>query len=740
MDNIVRVAFSGSSRFSRTIPVTRQDRGVWLLFENVDVPDTFQVHFSHTRANNGTAKTWMGTKENGVLIPDEYLASGETVYAWIFVQEDDSGMTKYMAEIQVHSKPTVTDDPPTPVQESAWDQAIEELNGVLDDAKSAVSHYPMIQDGTWWVWDVDAQKYVNTGYAAAGRDGLDGLDGRDGRDGSDGKDGEKGDKGVTYTPVVDANGVISWTNDGNLPNPQPRNITGPQGERGPEGIQGEKGPKGDTGNRGEKGERGDPFVYEDFTPAQLAELKGPKGDTGPKGDAGEKGEAFTYEDFTPAQLEALRGPQGAQGATGPKGDKGDTGETGPQGQPGQNGAPGTPGEDGKSAYESAVDGGYNGTESQFNSDLAGIGEKLGPSALTSYRTAAAQDEIDAGKEAAGLGLTGASVGDLVRVNAVDATGKPTSWKHVPLNEIKCNKNYLINHYMGGGGSQRTDKSDCLPINQRGQTNHSGVGYGLDMWTSTNSNCNVELLTNALRMFGTNGENNWLHQKAFCVNPDFLIGKQITVSILFSNGELSYATGILPINRPTSGTAGFSSNGVRNIGIYERSTGEVFAQIGNTSGGNLDFIDCKLELGSEQTLCHNEGTDETPVWVLNEIPDYDEELRNCQLYFERFKKQWGCIGIGHAETASRGVLLGNCHPKKQGINYDTTNVLTGNAYVLDSVNQGVNLAVSRIAQFVVLPSGSFSANFYVDGSQLVADRPCRLQFRDSTSYIDISCEP
>lgn len=124
------------------------------------------------------------------------------------------------------------------------DQAIEELNGVLDDAKAAVSHYPMIQDGTWWVWDVEEQGYVDTGYTAAGRDGLDGLDGRDGRDG---QDGAKGDKGVTYTPVVDANGVISWTNDGNLPNPKPRNITGPQGQPGQNGAHGTPGAPGADG-------------------------------------------------------------------------------------------------------------------------------------------------------------------------------------------------------------------------------------------------------------------------------------------------------------------------------------------------------------------------------------------------------------------------------------------------------------------------------------------------------------
>lgn len=44
-------------------------------------------------------------------------------------------------------------------------------------------------------------------------------------------DGQDGAPGVTYTPSVSADGEISWTNDGGLPNPQPRNITGPQGEK-----------------------------------------------------------------------------------------------------------------------------------------------------------------------------------------------------------------------------------------------------------------------------------------------------------------------------------------------------------------------------------------------------------------------------------------------------------------------------------------------------------------------------
>lgn len=82
------------------------------------------------------------------------------------------------------------------------------------------------------------------------------------------------------------------------------------------------------------------------------ELTGPKGD---KGDTGETG---------------LQGPAGLKGDTG---DTGPQGPQGPQGVPGADGAPGADGENGKSAYQSAQDGGFTGTESEFNTILASIG-------------------------------------------------------------------------------------------------------------------------------------------------------------------------------------------------------------------------------------------------------------------------------------------------------------------------------------------------------------------------------
>ena len=51
-----------------------------------------------------------------------------------------------------------------------------------------------------------------------------------------GKDGfgvgnEAGENGATFIPSI-SDGILSWTNDKNLENPEPVNIIGPQGESG----------------------------------------------------------------------------------------------------------------------------------------------------------------------------------------------------------------------------------------------------------------------------------------------------------------------------------------------------------------------------------------------------------------------------------------------------------------------------------------------------------------------------
>ena len=59
--------------------------------------------------------------------------------------------------------------------------------------------------------------------------------------------GAKGDDGATFIPSVSDDGVISWTNDKELPNPEPVNV---------KGVKGDKGDKGDTGATGATGPQG----------------------------------------------------------------------------------------------------------------------------------------------------------------------------------------------------------------------------------------------------------------------------------------------------------------------------------------------------------------------------------------------------------------------------------------------------------------------------------------------------
>lgn len=279
-----------------------------------------------------------------------------------------------------------------------------------------------------------------------GLQGAAGATGPQGIQGPRGLQGAKGEKGATG-----ATGATGPAGPAGAQGAQ--GIQGPQGETGPQGATGATGPAGPTGPQGQKGDPGEDgksFTIQDIYPTlaalkqafptgneyayqvtaeddeifiwselatdwvSLGKLQGPQGPQGPTGATGAQGPKGDTGAQGPQGVQGIQGEKGEQGATGatgptgptgpegPEGPQGPQGETGPQGE---QGIQGPQGEAGESAYTAASKGGYTGTETQFNSDLAKIGNKADKTVPAAAGNLAALDA------AGNLSDSGKKVGD-----------------------------------------------------------------------------------------------------------------------------------------------------------------------------------------------------------------------------------------------------------------------------------------------------------------------------------------
>ena len=74
--------------------------------------------------------------------------------------------------------------------------AVADAKRATTEASEAASHQPRIgESDTWEVWDVASAKYVDTGVAARGEQGIQGEPGKDGAPGEKGDPGEPGEPG-----------------------------------------------------------------------------------------------------------------------------------------------------------------------------------------------------------------------------------------------------------------------------------------------------------------------------------------------------------------------------------------------------------------------------------------------------------------------------------------------------------------------------------------------------------------
>ena len=223
---------------------------------------------------------------------------------------------------------------------------------------------------------------------------------------------------------------------------------------------------------------------------------------------------------------------------------------------------------------------------------------------------------------------------------ISITGSIITTKAFP-----CNPNLLDNWYFGN------------PINQRGissGTEWGGNKYGLDRWASFS--VGIYWDSNGYIVFPSRLKNNLIYQRL--KKSTFIVGSKITLSLLTDDGNLFFNTVTYTGNTIYSVLPGTIFGDTTIVVTNDYVEIRIWYTESNASEGHLAAA--KLELGSQQTLAHQENG----VWVLNEIPDYGEQLIRCQRYYQvytteaaRPDKALDCRPVMRADPVQSTVSVG-----------------------------------------------------------------------------------
>lgn len=159
--------------------------------------------------------------------------------------------------------------------------------------------------------------------------------------------------------------------------------------------------------------------------------------------------------------------------------------------------------------------------------------------------------------------------------------------------------------------------------------YTGAGYGIDRWSIIyNPNNAAILIDNTGIKLAETAPIIWA-QSLPAELSSYYNGKIVTLSALLSDGNLIALTTEFPISGQSQQA---SASGISIYIISAAQSADGYAKFGVIFGAeNASIIAAKLELGSQQTLAHQDADGN---WVLNEIPDYGEQLARCQRYFQR----------------------------------------------------------------------------------------------------------
>lgn len=221
----------------------------------------------------------------------------------------------------------------------------------------------------------------------------------------------------------------------------------------------------------------------------------------------------------------------------------------------------------------------------------------------------------------------------------------------------CNPNMLDNWYFG------------KPVNQRGQTSYTGAVYGIDRWRESAANATVAVATGGISVSGEKFQR--LEQRV--EDAQSLNGITVTFSALVKNPDGQFRLNLYNATTDVSITQDFQASEdfqlVQITAAPVISAGDSFAAALYPGANDATAMrTClikavKLELGSQQTLAHQENG----VWALNEIPKFSDQLAECQRYAQRLLDECAYAGRVYASDATKvNFFIPLPNPMRDGV--------------------------------------------------------------------------
>jgi len=724
MNSFIDVTYSRGTNKVTLTPQYQYNNGQKLRIKNINDDVSVTVHYAVRGMVKPIAR--IAEKTNDVwisAIPNVLMAQKSPVQAFVYLVTSDTAQTVFEVEIPILERPmpdgyeiddeeinnielmiedlkktivkaesvaNITASAKTLPSGSNATAAVTETNGQKElefgipmgaDGKPGGYYSPVVSDDGMLSWTAsnDTLPPINDQKSIIGPEGKQGNSGvfygpeepTDpevmvwiDEDGAADAPVSGGGSGATFIPSVSEDGTISWTNNGGLANPSPVNIKGPQGEPGKDAPQ-------------------NAYTPDNQPPYPVTSVAGKTGDVKltpedvgaqPAGEYALKSEVPAAYTLPVATADTLGGVKSSEAVT-----------------VNADGTMTVNQLNGKSADEYAL-----------KSDLPTTAADVGALA----EDAQAADSAKLGGVAASEYAKKTDIPEDMGGDADTLGGKAPEYYIQPLNLL--------------------DNSDFRnPVNQRGQTSYSTVGYTIDRWyVSQNSGYSSVSVNNGIEIAVNSAAESFTTFLQYLDTVD--IAKKYTFAVCDANDNV-YLMVSVPNERTEISTA-FGT-------MITKQLSDATPAYGVTVNKGTTF---KLKWAA---LYEGEYTaDNLPPYTPKE-----NEQAMCLPYFERFGSSYSeVIGSSvYVKTGAKSFIVSiSFYPKR--IDKPSIKLSDPSNYRLilrDAVNGSVYSAMP-VASFDEFTTGKSCATFRVNMlNEITQDFWVCLQRSDdaTAAYIDISSD-